>query len=49
MVPFAGYEMPIEYSDMSIGESHRWTRENVSLFDVGHMYVLFMSSLFSSQ
>lgn len=29
--------MPVQYSDLSIGESHHWTREKASLFDVGHM------------
>ncbi|KAK4981867.1 Aminomethyltransferase, mitochondrial [Elasticomyces elasticus] len=29
--------MPVQYSDLSVGESHRWTREKASLFDVGHM------------
>ncbi|MCJ1465094.1 Aminomethyltransferase, mitochondrial [Pseudocyphellaria aurata] len=37
MVPFAGYSMPVQYSDLSVGESHVWTREKASLFDVGHM------------
>lgn len=36
-VPFGGYEMPVQYSDLSIIESHNWTREKASLFDVGHM------------
>ncbi|KAG9186814.1 aminomethyltransferase [Alternaria panax] len=36
-VPFGGYAMPVQYSDMSIIDSHRWTREKASLFDVGHM------------
>jgi len=35
--PFAGYDMPLEYPDQSHPESHRWTRENASLFDVSHM------------
>ena len=39
MVPFAGYSMPVQYCDLSVGESHKWTRERCSLFDVGHMYV----------
>ena len=39
MVPFGGYSMPVQYSDLSVGESHRWTREKASLFDVGHMYI----------
>lgn len=38
MVPFGGYSMPVQYSDLSVGESHKWTREKASLFDVGHMY-----------
>jgi len=37
MVPFGGYSMPVQYSDLSITESHKWTREKCSLFDVGHM------------
>lgn len=37
MVPFGGYSMPVQYSDLGIGESHKWTREKASLFDVGHM------------
>lgn len=37
MVPFAGYSMPVQYGDLSIGDSHIWTREKASLFDVGHM------------
>ena len=38
MVPFGGYSMPVQYSDLSVGDSHKWTREKASLFDVGHMY-----------
>lgn len=41
MVPFANYSMPVQYSDLSVGESHKWTREKASLFDVGHMYALY--------
>ncbi|KAK5132927.1 hypothetical protein LTR08_008374 [Meristemomyces frigidus] len=37
MVPFGGFSMPVLYSDLSVGESHHWTREKCSLFDVGHM------------
>ncbi|GAB7338960.1 hypothetical protein MBLNU457_5633t1 [Dothideomycetes sp. NU457] len=37
MVPFGGYEMPVQYSDLGVGESHKWTREKASLFDVSHM------------
>lgn len=37
MVPFGGYSMPVQYSDLSVGDSHAWTREKASLFDVGHM------------
>ena len=35
MVPFAGYQMPIQY-DGIIAE-HLWTRESAGLFDVSHM------------
>ncbi|KAK5160033.1 Aminomethyltransferase, mitochondrial [Recurvomyces mirabilis] len=37
MVPFGGYSMPVQYSDLGVGESHTWTREKCSIFDVGHM------------
>lgn len=37
MVPFAGFAMPLQYSDLSHVESHNWTREKASLFDVSHM------------
>jgi aminomethyltransferase len=36
-VPFGGYLMPVQYGDLSIIDSHKWTREKASLFDVGHM------------
>lgn len=37
MVPFADFAMPLQYSDLSHVESHKWTREKASLFDVSHM------------
>lgn len=37
MVPFCGWEMPVQYSDLGIIDSHIHTRTKVSLFDVGHM------------
>ncbi len=36
MVPFAGYSMPIQYSEGIIAE-HEWTRAHAGLFDVSHM------------
>ena len=35
-VPFAGYEMPVQYST-SIVEEHKLTRNKAGLFDVSHM------------
>jgi len=35
MVPFAGYDMPVQYEGV-IAE-HNWTRTNAGLFDVSHM------------
>jgi aminomethyltransferase len=35
MVPFAGYEMPVQYE--GIIAEHLWTRRNAGLFDVSHM------------
>lgn len=42
MVPFAGYEMPIQYE--GIVAEHEWTRTNASLFDVSHMGQLTLKS-----
>lgn len=36
MVPFAGYDMPVQYPSGIIAE-HNWTRDNAGLFDVSHM------------
>lgn len=36
MVPFAGWSMPIQYTD-SIIESSGWCRTRASIFDVSHM------------
>jgi aminomethyltransferase len=35
MVPFAGYEMPVQYE--GIIAEHAWTRTSAGLFDVSHM------------
>ena len=35
MVPFAGYEMPVQY--IGLKEEHLNVRANVGLFDVSHM------------
>jgi len=35
-VPFAGYEMPVQYSS-GVVEEHKITRSNAGLFDVSHM------------
>lgn len=37
MVPFAGYAMPVQYSNLSLSASHLHTRRHASLFDVSHM------------
>jgi aminomethyltransferase len=39
MVPFAGYDMPIQYTGPGGGimAEHLWTREHAGLFDVSHM------------
>ncbi|MDR7104022.1 glycine cleavage system aminomethyltransferase GcvT [Croceicoccus sp. BE223] len=45
MVPFAGYDMPIQYPGQLGGiiAEHTWTRENAGLFDVSHMGQLLVS------
>jgi aminomethyltransferase len=35
MVPFAGYQMPVQYD--GILAEHEWTRSHAGLFDVSHM------------
>lgn len=37
MVSFAGYSMPVQYTGASLAESHHFTRQHASLFDVSHM------------
>ncbi|KAJ1674553.1 hypothetical protein EV182_003048 [Spiromyces aspiralis] len=40
MVPFAGWSMPVQYSNMGALASHLHTRKHASLFDVSHMLQL---------
>ncbi len=47
MVPFAGYEMPIQYE--GIVAEHEWTRTNAGLFDVSHMGQLIVSGQGAAQ
>ncbi|KAF7283634.1 aminomethyltransferase, mitochondrial [Rhynchophorus ferrugineus] len=37
IVNFGGYNLPVQYSDQSIVNSHLFTRKNASIFDVSHM------------
>uniref|UniRef100_A0A182RG19 Aminomethyltransferase n=1 Tax=Anopheles funestus TaxID=62324 RepID=A0A182RG19_ANOFN len=37
LVDFAGYWLPVQYTDQSIIKSHLYTREYGSIFDVSHM------------
>ena len=39
MVPFAGYELPVQYEGLGVMKEHLHTREkgSASLFDVSHM------------
>jgi aminomethyltransferase len=41
MVPFAGYDMPVQYRDGIMAE-HLWTRSSAGLFDVSHMGQAFL-------
>ena len=41
MVPFAGYNMPVQYPLGIMGE-HNWTRDSAGLFDVSHMGQCFL-------
>ena len=42
-VPFAGYQMPVQYSS-GIVEEHKLTRSKAGLFDVSHMGQLFIKN-----
>lgn len=37
MVPFAGYDMPVQYDGMGVLKEHLHTRSAAGLFDVSHM------------
>ena len=41
MAPFAGFNMPIEFT--GINAEHLWVREAVGVFDVSHMGQLILS------
>lgn len=41
LVPFAGYDMPVQYPPGIMAE-HNWTRESAGLFDVSHMGQAFL-------
>jgi aminomethyltransferase len=41
MVPFAGYDMPVQYP-MGVLKEHLWTRAHAGLFDVSHMGQAFL-------
>ena len=42
MVPFAGYEMPVQYK-LGVLKEHLHTREKAGLFDVSHMGQVILS------
>lgn len=37
LVPFAGFHLPMAYAGQSLAQSHHFTRDHASLFDVSHM------------
>ncbi|XP_059051809.1 aminomethyltransferase, mitochondrial [Achroia grisella] len=37
LVDFAGFLLPVQYSDLSVSASHLFTRQSASIFDVSHM------------
>ncbi len=43
MVPFAGYEMPVQYP-MGVMKEHLFTRRHAGLFDVSHMGQILLSA-----
>jgi aminomethyltransferase len=47
MVPFAGWEMPVQYKGVT--EEHKAVREAAGLFDVSHMGELILSGEYAAQ
>ncbi len=47
IIDFAGWALPVQFT--SIIKEHLWTRESVSIFDVGHMGEIFVRGQRSSQ
>jgi aminomethyltransferase len=47
MVPFAGWEMPVQYAGVT--EEHKAVREAAGLFDVSHMGELVLSGEYAAQ
>jgi aminomethyltransferase len=47
MVPFAGWEMPVQYSGVT--DEHRAVREAAGLFDVSHMGELMLEGEYAAQ
>jgi aminomethyltransferase len=47
MVPFAGWEMPVQYTGVT--DEHKTVREAVGLFDVSHMGELEMQGVYARQ
>jgi aminomethyltransferase len=47
MVPFAGWEMPVQYSGVT--DEHRAVREAAGLFDVSHMGEIVLGGQYSAQ
>ena len=43
MVPFAGYDMPVQYDGMGVLKEHLCTRSEAGLFDVSHMGQAFLT------
>jgi aminomethyltransferase len=41
LVPFSGYEMPVQYE--GVLAEHKWTRQSCGLFDVSHMGPCFLT------
>jgi aminomethyltransferase len=44
MVPFAGYDMPVQYNDLGVLKEHLHTRQSAGLFDVSHMGQAFFTA-----
>jgi aminomethyltransferase len=49
MVEFAGYSMPVQYTNMGLMKEHLYTRNSCGVFDVSHMGQVYVRGSHASE